>query len=861
MSSNVLLYDFVRRTRRSVVQLKSSTGESSEISLSPFIYFADGDRLRIEYSINGGIDRIDKLLQVPGRNKAQQDECKIFPYFVHREDLVLTNGAKIPVVFKEVTTDQEFSQLRYLEQFHYLQAKPAWGRQMYLIVRPEVEEVLGTPLPGVFGCVVLTSPSILSGPRNNLLEWNDRAVLSENVDRVVRIARVIIHPEFRGLRLGAKLVHHSIAYCRDRWNVKGKKAWFVETVAEMSRYHPFFEKGGMRLIGETKSQDKAFFFHNESKSLGIDQGAGHVMASLKRFKQKVHTQKPYLMVSLLPEDDPLSQKVLNAAPDSLRSGDINLVETRLTEPITLRGVKAVYPGRSLWDEPEELNQKWLLTARKTYSDLQAYVDKLDGLVQRLGQDPLWQEGRAEIITLGAQVATLQEMVDTSRGGLGTLNDEVSRLFREFGLGLHEVSYQRSFLQNALADLRTTLEQEIGPINALEEERKAKEGEDSSEQGQGDTGSRLPPELSKQRAELNALRTKVQKAEEALEMGTASPQQRWVTDAFGVRQGQGLTTMTDFNLEIWPGSVVLVVGPSGSGKSTLLNLLSGSLSPASGEITPEGLFHQVSVLDLNFDPSKPLIDLVGRDPEEAVFLLNHVDLAESHLYVKRRDQLSHGQRYRAAFAQMLADRHPVWLADEFCAFLDPVTTLTLCKGIRKLVRRQGITFMAAAAKEDYIRDALEPDFIIRINAGGHLTPAPKDLYWASQPNPEALATALLGSAQKVESDVARWARVIDLIESDPFSLSGVRWTSAAERLRQAACDGYEAFAQKLAEHLWSKDWMFHRVWNRVRTRQPLGEITAKLGREAGRPSQVRYRVTLATSLVCHWPSGEDSSSTR
>lgn len=829
----VKYYTFVSRAARGQVLLRDRDSQAEHLfSLSPFIYFTDGDRVRIEYDASGTVIRMDKLLHVSGRN-GSADQVAIFPYYAHRESLSLITGKQIPVIFKELTTDAEFMHLRFLEQFHYLQAKPAWGRQMYLIVAPETDEALGTPLPRVLGCVVLTSPSLLSGPRNNLLGWNDRVLLREHVDRVVRIARVIVHPEFRGLHIGSKLVQHAVSYCRERWNVKGKKAWFVETVAEMSRHHPFFEQGGLRFIGETKANDSAFFFDDDPKRLGIDQGEGQVMASIRRFKQKVRTRKPYLMASLLPADDPLTARIESASPEPLVSNPTSLVQNPLPCPIVFHHVTAVYPGHTVWEEPEELNTKWLDATRRFRSDLGAYMAKLSSLVRDLLNDELWQADTGLAQELLPILRRIDTKVQDGCSRLETTTFEGDRLLADLSSTLDAILRRRNDLLTAIKSNRSAIEQLIKPINETAETLRKR-------------GGQLPLEVSRRRAALNELRLMLQRVESKLELGAVTPPQRWVTEAFGVRPGRATITLRDFNLEIWPGSIVLVVGPSGSGKSTLLSLLSGDLKPAEGKLTPSDLPQHVSVLDLNFDPSKPLIDLVGRDEREAVYLLNQVDLAESHLYMKRRDQLSHGQRYRAAFAQMLADRRPVWVADEFCAFLDPVTTLTLCKGIRKLIHSQKITFVAAAAKEDYIREALQPDIVIRINAGGQIKPAPRPQHWSMFPTREQVLQIIQGNPDAVPPTLGRWLRQLALIEDDPLALSGTRWTGAAQRLREIASEEPERFTRALADHLWAQDWLFHRIWNRLMHPQayPAGDDWAA----AEKPSQLRYRQVLAWSLL-------------
>lgn len=51
---------------------------------------------------------------------------------------------------------------------------------------------------------------------------------------------------------------------------------------------------------------------------------------------------------------------------------------------------------------------------------------------------------------------------------------------------------------------------------------------------------------------------------------------------------GLVAVSNVSLDLHVGEVHVVIGPNGAGKSTLTNLLSGDLSPTSGEVMFEGM---------------------------------------------------------------------------------------------------------------------------------------------------------------------------------------------------------------------------------------------------------------------------------
>ena len=51
---------------------------------------------------------------------------------------------------------------------------------------------------------------------------------------------------------------------------------------------------------------------------------------------------------------------------------------------------------------------------------------------------------------------------------------------------------------------------------------------------------------------------------------------------------GIPALTNFNLTLYSGKIIGLLGPNGSGKTTLIKLAAGLLTPTSGEITVGGL---------------------------------------------------------------------------------------------------------------------------------------------------------------------------------------------------------------------------------------------------------------------------------
>jgi GNAT superfamily N-acetyltransferase len=119
-----------------------------------------------------------------------------------------------------------------LSRFHYLAGKPA-----------VIRHILKADHRGeTVGIIVYVYPSLNSAPRNRVFPQY-RIMGKERARRVnaeiVRIARVILHPKYRSIGLGYRLVRETMESLPYR---------VIETYAVMARYNPFFEKAGMTKV-------------------------------------------------------------------------------------------------------------------------------------------------------------------------------------------------------------------------------------------------------------------------------------------------------------------------------------------------------------------------------------------------------------------------------------------------------------------------------------------------------------------------------------------------------------------------------------------------------------------------------------
>ncbi len=173
--------------------------------------------------------------------------------------------------------------------------------------------------------------------------------------------------------------------------------------------------------------------------------------------------------------------------------------------------------------------------------------------------------------------------------------------------------------------------------------------------------------------------------------------------------QGAPAVSDIDLVVNPGELVVLVGPSGCGKSTLLRIVAGLINPNRGRLLLDGSD------TLRRPPHHRRIGCVP----QSYALFDHLNVADNVAFGLRMQQvrkadradrvremlelcripelahravgeLSGGQRQRVAIARALAVRPRVLLLDEPLTALDPQLRVALRADLEDLLRRSGLT---------------------------------------------------------------------------------------------------------------------------------------------------------------------------
>ena len=208
------------------------------------------------------------------------------------------------------------------------------------------------------------------------------------------------------------------------------------------------------------------------------------------------------------------------------------------------------------------------------------------------------------------------------------------------------------------------------------------------------------------------------------------------------RAQKRPTLTDIDLDIYPGERVLIAGPSGSGKSTLAGCING-LNPFSnpgactGTLTVDGVdAPHSSIFELSAhvgtvlqDPDGQFIGLtVGEDiafalensctPQDEMHAITRhaAELVgiENHLGYAPHE-LSGGQKQRVSLAGVMVDQVEILLFDEPLANLDPATGKQAIELIDEIQKKTDTTVLII---EHRLEDVLwrNMDRIVLVNDG-------------------------------------------------------------------------------------------------------------------------------------------------
>lgn len=235
-----------------------------------------------------------------------------------------------------------------------------------------------------------------------------------------------------------------------------------------------------------------------------------------------------------------------------------------------------------------------------------------------------------------------------------------------------------------------------------------------------------------------------------------------------------SAVSDFDLEVQDGQIVVLAGPSGCGKSTLLRAVNGLIphmysGEYSGSVTVGGanvresnmrdlaqkvgfLFqnpeNQIFMFTVERDVAFGLENLgvprpeMRRRVEEAMSLLEIGDLA-----LRAPHELSDGQKQRVALAGVLAMRPRLVILDEPTSLLDPKTAAELVALVARLRKELGTTFLVVEHRLDLLVKV--SDRIVVMNEGRKVIEGtPREVLFGDEAEGYGVAVPAVTKLQKM-----------------------------------------------------------------------------------------------------------------
>lgn len=169
-------------------------------------------------------------------------------------------------------------------------------------------------------------------------------------------------------------------------------------------------------------------------------------------------------------------------------------------------------------------------------------------------------------------------------------------------------------------------------------------------------------------------------------------------------------LDNLNFEIGAGEVVALLGPNGAGKTTTMRILTGFMTPTSGEVTIGGMdvFEDGDAVKsvIGYLPENPPVYPELTVTEYLSFIAEIKGVSKKNLreqveravemadLKKRRNTmigfLSKGLKQRVGIAQSIVNNPKVLVLDEPTVGLDPVQVVEMRSFIRDLARKENRT---------------------------------------------------------------------------------------------------------------------------------------------------------------------------
>lgn len=606
MSKTVKTYSVVSSTPKG--HYKNITvrgGDEAPVTLRVhrFAVVGKGDQIRFGAAGNNRVFVVAKDEKEP--------DIPLTPLFSVDESVSI-GKEKFEIRIREINSESDMRALEFLEQFHYKTNNSLHEKTQEDETKSVTASVGGRRavlyasikfgkrwLPA--GYIDLQMPLMMCKPRHQIFShpfdhpernirwerWDQRA-MKDYLNTIVRIGRVVVSPELRGLGITRRLIKSAKVFSAERWHIGGARPIFMEISAEMLSHIDFVSSSGFSFIGKTEGNISRVLKDMQSMARAPG-GEFGIMSLQRKYFRVLEDYCKTLQISFDEGLDILRRKI-EKNQDALTTGEWAVLRSVIRNPIPY------------------------------------YLCPLDDYATNYLRAAIKARAPAEELAI----------------------NKVEFSAKSTQININNLSIRATY--------------------------------------------RIPETRS----------TKI------------------VMDAFGLK---GDTIYADLvqnmSVKASNGNIIFVVGTSGSGKSVFLNSLdpdktldgnltikrTGSMKHSAGWLRP-------------LREDAPVFEVLAEkfSPEKAFIALSRVGLSEALAFIKPFWMLSRGQQYRAMLADLLLRDEEVWLLDEFCSDLDPITAKIVAHNLRKQVIATGrIAFIAAANHIHYL-DALRPTKVLMLRSG-------------------------------------------------------------------------------------------------------------------------------------------------
>ncbi|MFB3887970.1 MAG: GNAT family N-acetyltransferase [Candidatus Bathyarchaeia archaeon] len=178
-----------------------------------------------------------------------------------------------------------------LSQFHYRSGKCPPPRRIFTLKRYNETA----------GAIVYSYPPPTCFGRSKV--W--KGTLKQLQQQISIISRVVVHPKFRGIGLGEKLVQQTLPQCGTP---------YVEAVAVMAKINPFFEKAGMQRITQSQPSVAVAATLSELERLGFEPALLGCVGYVENLLQRVGCREVVGLLLELSRKDAAVRKRLLSLP-------------------------------------------------------------------------------------------------------------------------------------------------------------------------------------------------------------------------------------------------------------------------------------------------------------------------------------------------------------------------------------------------------------------------------------------------------------------------------------------------------------------------------------------------------------------